>query len=170
VAAPELRAIVEPLQAICVASGLRVAVAESCTGGRLGDALTDVPGSSGYVAGGVIAYEDAAKVALLGVPPAVLGAHGAVSAQVALAMAEGARERFGVDLAAAVTGVAGPGGATPDKPVGLTYVAVADATGGTVRRHAWAGDREANKAASTRAALELLLERAVVCAAERAAR
>lgn len=169
-AAPDLRAIVEPLQAVCLASGLRVAVAESCTGGRVGDALTDLPGSSGYVAGGVIAYEDASKVALLGVPPAVLGAHGAVSAQVALAMAEGARERFGSDLAVAVTGVAGPGGATPDKPVGLAYVAVADASGGAVRRHAWTGDREANKAASTRAALELLYERAVACAAERASR
>lgn len=166
-AAPELRALVEPLQAVCLAAGLRVAVAESCTGGRVGDALTDLAGSSGYVAGGVIAYEDEAKVALLGVPPATLGAHGAVSAQVALAMAEGARERFRVDLAVAVTGVAGPGGATAGKPVGLTYVAVADGTGGTVRRHAWVGERDANKAASTQAALELLLERAVACAAER---
>jgi PncC family amidohydrolase len=85
-------------------------------------------------------------------------------------MAVGARERFGSDLAVAVTGVAGPGGATPDKPVGLAYVAVADASGGAVRRHAWTGDREANKAASTRAALELLYERAVACAAERASR
>jgi len=169
VAAPELRALVEPLQAVCLAAGLRVAVAESCTGGRVGDALTDVAGSSGYVAGGMIAYEDAAKTALLGVSPAVLGAHGAVSAQVALAMAEGARERFGADLAVAVTGVAGPGGATAEKPVGLTYIAVADATGGTVRRHAWSGDREANKASSTRAALELLLERAVARAAAPAA-
>lgn len=167
-AAPELRALVEPLQAVCLAAGLRVAVAESCTGGRVGDALTDLAGSSGYVAGGVIAYEDAAKAALLGVSPVALGAHGAVSAQVALAMAEGARERFAADLAVAVTGIAGPGGGTAEKPVGLTYIAVADATGGTVRRHVWSGDREANKAASARGALELLLERAVACAAERA--
>ncbi len=157
---PELRALAERLQAVCLASGLRVAFAESCTGGRVGDALTDVAGSSGYVAGGVVAYDGMAKEALLGVPHDVLAAHGAVSAQVALAMAEGARARFATDLAVSVTGIAGPGGATPGKPVGLTYVALADAHGAAVRRFAWEGDREANKAASARAALELLLERA----------
>ncbi len=155
-----LRALAERLQAVCLAKGIRVAFAESCTGGRVGDALTDVAGSSGYVAGGVVAYEDEAKVALLGVPRSTLAAHGAVSAQVARAMAEGARARFATDLAVAVTGIAGPGGGTAGKPVGLAYVALADAAGGTVRRFAWDGDREANKAASTRAALELLLERA----------
>jgi len=155
---PELRARAERLQATCLAAGLRVAVAESCTGGRVGDALTDVPGSSGYVAGGIIAYEDAAKVSLLGVSPAVLAAHGAVSAQVAVAMAEGACKRLGADLAVAVTGIAGPAGATPGKPVGLTYVAAVDDSGSSVRRFAWAGDREANKAASAVAALDLLVE------------
>jgi PncC family amidohydrolase len=159
-AGPELVELAEQVQAACLAAGLRVAVAESCTGGRVGDALTDIPGSSGYVAGGVIAYEDAAKVSLLRVPAATLSAHGAVSAQVALAMAEGARAVLGADLAVAVTGIAGPAGATAGKPVGLTYVAVADAVGGTVRRFTWAGDREANKASSARAALEMLLERA----------
>jgi len=158
VADPALRQLAERLQATCIEGRLRVAVAESCTGGRVGDALTDVAGSSAYVAGGVIAYEDAAKEATLGVPRAVLVAHGAVSAQVALAMAEGARLRFATDLAVAVTGIAGPGGATPGKPVGLTYVAASDAAGGTVRRFAWSGDRESNKASSARAALELLLE------------
>jgi PncC family amidohydrolase len=167
VADPALRAIAERLQAICLERGLRVAFAESCTGGRVGDALTDVAGSSGYVAGGVVAYEDDAKVALLGVPRETLAAHGAVSAQVALAMAEGARTRFGADLAAAVTGIAGPGGASAGKPVGLTYVALADAEGATVRRFTWDGDREANKAASATAALELLLERAAARAAVR---
>jgi len=137
-----------------------VAFAESCTGGRVGDALTDVAGSSGYVAGGIVAYEDAAKEALLGVPSETLAAHGAVSAQVAIAMAEGARVRFAADLAAAVTGIAGPGGASAAKPIGLTYVAVADAEGATVRRFTWPGDREANKADSARAAIDLLLERA----------
>ena len=82
-------------------------------------------------------------------------------------MAAGARARFGADLGVAVTGIAGPGGATPGKPVGLTYVAVADATGNAVRRFAWSGDREANKASSAEAALELLLERAAGLAAER---
>jgi len=96
-----------------------------------------------------------------------LAAHGAVSAQVALAMAEGARTRFAADLAAAVTGIAGPGGASPGKPVGLTYVALAEADGATVRRFTWDGDREANKAASATAALELLLERAAARAAVR---
>jgi PncC family amidohydrolase len=155
-----LRALAEELQAVCLDRGLRVAFAESCTGGRVGDALTDVAGSSGYVAGGIVAYEDAAKEALLGVPHQALLAHGAVSAQVAVAMAEGARARFAADLAAAVTGIAGPAGAGPGKPVGLTYVAVADQAGATVRRFTWHGDREANKAASAAAALELLLERA----------
>ena len=164
---PALRALAERLQAICLERGLRVAFAESCTGGRVGDALTDVAGSSGYVAGGIVAYGDAAKEALLGVPRETLAAHGAVSAQVALAMAEGARTRFAADLAAAVTGIAGPGGASPGKPVGLTYVALADADGATVRRFTWDGNREANKAASATAALELLLERAAARAAVR---
>ncbi len=162
-----LRPLTDRLQAICVEAGLRVAVAESCTGGRVGDALTDVPGSSAYVAGGIIAYADAAKHALLGVPLPILEAHGAVSAQVAVAMAEGARARLAADLAVAVTGIAGPGGGTAAKPVGLAYVATADAAGSTVRRLAWTGDREANKAASTRAALEMLLERAEARAVER---
>ena len=156
---PELRAVTERVQAACLERGLRVAFAESCTGGRIGDALTDIADSSGYVAGGVVAYEDAAKVALLGVSRETLAAHGAVSAQVAVAMAEGARTRFACDLAVAVTGIAGPGGATAGKPIGLTYVALADAAGATVRRFTWNGDREANKAATARAALELLLER-----------
>jgi PncC family amidohydrolase len=169
VAEQALRSLAERLQAVCVAAHLRVAVAESCTGGRVGDALTDVPGSSAYVAGGVIAYEDAAKEALLGVPASALGAHGAVSAQVALAMAEGARARLATDLAVAVTGIAGPGGATPGKPIGLAYVAVADTAGSTVRRFAWTGDREANKASSAQAALELLVERAEALAGERRA-
>lgn len=158
----ELRALAERVQAACLAAGIRVGVAESCTGGRVGDALTDVAGSSAYLAGSLVTYEDAAKTAILGVPAAVLEAHGAVSAQAAVAMADGARRRLAVDLAVAVTGIAGPGGATPGKPVGLTYIASSDAGGSVVRRHAWHGDRDANKAASARAALELLEERANV--------
>jgi PncC family amidohydrolase len=163
-ASPDLRALAERLQAVCVAAGLRVSFAESCTGGRVGDALTDVAGSSAYVLGGVVAYADAAKEALLGVPRAMLEVHGAVSAEVAAAMAEGARRRFASDLAVAVTGIAGPGGAAPGKPVGLAYVCVADAEGGAARRCEWTGDREENKAASARVALELLLERATAMA------
>jgi nicotinamide-nucleotide amidase len=89
----------------------------------------------------------------------VLSAHGAVSAQVAMAMATGGRQRTGADLAVAVTGIAGPDGGSPSKPVGLTYVAVADDVGVAVKRHIWSGDRSANKVASAAAALDLLLER-----------
>jgi PncC family amidohydrolase len=170
VADPGLRALAERVQAACLAAGLRVAFAESCTGGRIGDALTDVSGSSGYVAGGIVAYEDQAKETLLGVPRDTLVALGSVSAQVALAMAEGARSRLAADLAVAVTGIAGPGGATAGKPVGLTYVALAGPDGATVRRFTWDGDRDANKAATARAALELLLDGAAASAASRARR
>ncbi len=166
-AATALRVLAERLQATCVAAGLRVATAESCTGGRIADALTDVPGSSAYVMGGAVVYADAAKTSLLGVPPRELAAHGAVSARVARLMAEGARDRLGVDLAVAVTGIAGPGGGSPAKPVGLTYVAVASPRGTVVRRHCWSGDREANKEASARAALRFLLRRTEVIAASR---
>jgi len=146
------------LQAACLERGLTVAVAESCTGGLVADAITDVPGSSGYFLGGIVSYADSAKVALLDVPTEVLAAHGAVSAQVGRAMAEGARARFGADLAAAVTGVAGPDGGSEAKPVGLTYVAVAGSGGVDVRRFLWTGDRDANKGAGAEAVLELLIE------------
>jgi PncC family amidohydrolase len=149
------------LQAACLARGLTVATAESCTGGLVAHLLTEVPGSSGYLRGGVVAYADEVKRSVLGVPAAVLEAHGAVSAQVAVAMAEGVRTAIGSDLGVAVTGVAGPDGGTAAKPVGLVYVAVAG--GGApaeVRRYLWPGDRSGNKAASAEAALELLVARA----------
>jgi nicotinamide-nucleotide amidase len=158
VAGEQLVGLAERLQAACLERGLTVAVAESCTGGLVADAITDVPGSSGYFLGGIVSYADSAKVALLDVPIEVLAAHGAVSAQVGRAMAEGARARFGADLAAAVTGVAGPDGGSEAKPVGLTYVAVAGSAGVDVRRFLWTGDRDANKQASAEAVLELLIE------------
>lgn len=151
--------LAERLQGLCLGRGVTVAVAESCTGGLVADAITDIAGSSGYFAGGIVSYSNEAKETLLGVPAPVLEAHGAVSAQVARAMAEGARARFGVALAASVTGIAGPDGGSEAKPVGLTYVAVADADGVDVRRHVWIGDRAANKISSAEAVLELLLER-----------
>ena len=151
--------LAERLQGVCLGRGVTVAVAESCTGGLVADAITDIAGSSGYFLGGVVSYSNEAKERLLGVPAAVLEAHGAVSAQVARAMAEGARERFGASVAASVTGIAGPDGGTDAKPVGLTYVAVADGDGIDVRRHLWSGDRGANKTSSAAAVLELLLER-----------
>jgi len=151
--------LAERLQARCIAAGLTVATAESCTGGLVAHALTEVPGSSAYVRGGIVAYANDVKAALLGVPQAVLEAHGAVSAQVAVAMAEGARDRLHADLGVSVTGVAGPDGGTDEKPVGLVYVAVAGLGTTEVRRFVWSGDRSANKHDSAVAAIELLLAR-----------
>jgi PncC family amidohydrolase len=160
VASDSLVALSERLQEICLRNGLTVGTAESCTGGLVASLITDVAGSSGYFRGAIVAYADDAKRALLDVAGDVLSAHGAVSAQVAMAMAAGARQRLGVDLAVAVTGIAGPGGGTDAKPVGLTYVAVADTHDVVVRRFVWQGDRGSNKMASAEAALELLVERA----------
>jgi nicotinamide-nucleotide amidase len=159
VAGESLVRLAERLQGIGLGRGVTVAVAESCTGGLVADAITDVAGSSAYFAGGVVSYGNAAKESLLDVPSDVLAAHGAVSAQVARAMAIGARQHFHADVAAAVTGIAGPGGGSEAKPVGLTYVAVADEAGVDVRRYLWSGDRAANKASSAAAVLELLAER-----------
>jgi len=139
--------------------GLTVSVAESCTGGMVGSLITDVPGSSAYFLGGVIVYSDAAKRDQLGVAAALLKRAGAVSSEVARAMAEGVRSRFGTDLAAGVTGIAGPDSDGSSKPVGLTYIAVADETGVDVRRVVWPGDRAANRHDSAVAVLEALLAR-----------
>jgi nicotinamide-nucleotide amidase len=152
------------LQATCLERGLTVALAESCTGGLVAAAMTETPGSSGYFVGGIVSYADAAKRDLLGVSPDVLAAHGAVSAQVVRAMAEGARSRFDASLAGAVTGIAGPDGGSEDKPVGLTYLGVADEDGVAVRRIVWNGDRAANRRDSGVALVELLLERVAATA------
>jgi len=137
---------------------LTIATAESCTGGLVGHLLTNVPGSSEYVLGGIIAYCNKAKVALLGVRPATLERHGAVSEPTALAMARGARRRFGADIAISVTGIAGPTGGAPDKPVGLVYIGLAAAQVERCERHVWAEDRLGNKQLSAEAALRLLLD------------
>ena len=159
-----LRSLAAQLGKRCSALGMHVATVESCTGGLVGHAITEIPGSSAYYVGGFVTYSDELKFLAVAVPHDVLTAHGAVSAQVAMAMATGGRQRTGADLAAAVTGIAGPDGGSPSKPVGLTYIAVADGVGVAVRRHVWTGDRTANKVASAEAALELLLER--IAAAE----
>lgn len=138
---------------------LTLATAESCTGGLIGHVLTEIPGSSDYYVGGLVSYSDALKRQELGVDARVLERHGAVSAQACVAMAEGARRRYGASVAVAVTGIAGPSGGSAAKPVGLTYVAVADQAGHEVQRHQWSGDRHANKVASAGAALALLVER-----------
>ena len=137
-----------------------IAVAESCTGGLLGAALTDVPGSSAYFLGGVISYADQVKVDQLGIPEATLRQYGAVSEQVAAAMAAGVRRLLHADIGVSVTGVAGPD-AEGSKPVGLTFIGIA-AGGGksmtvTTHRFQWTGDRWDNRRRSVIAALELLV-------------
>lgn len=134
-----------------------LAVAESSTGGLIGHLITEVPGGSAVFLGGVIAYANRLKEQL-GVPAQTITGHGAVSPEVAAAMAGAVRERAGADYGLAVTGTAGPGGGTPGKPVGLTYVAVASASGTIAREHKFRGGRSSVKAASARAALELLCE------------
>jgi PncC family amidohydrolase len=147
------------LATICRERGVRLGTAESCTGGLVGHLITEVPGSSDYFAGALVTYANEVKVGLADVPEAVLAAHGAVSAQVAKAMADGARRRLDVDVAVAVTGVAGPDGGSAAKPVGLTYVAIADPDGDDVRRFVWDSDRTGNKRLSAAAALELVIDR-----------
>ncbi|MEO8745607.1 MAG: CDP-diacylglycerol--glycerol-3-phosphate 3-phosphatidyltransferase [Candidatus Dormiibacterota bacterium] len=137
-----------------------VSVAESMTGGLLGALITDQPGSSAYFLGGAIAYSDDVKRNELGVPAALLERVGAVSAEVAEAMAEGARTRFATDLAAAVTGVAGPGADGTEKPIGLTFIAVSSALGTKSHRYTYGGDREANRRKAAVQALNLLAEEA----------
>jgi PncC family amidohydrolase len=155
----ELLDLAARVGAACRVRGATIATAESCTGGLVAHLLTEIPGSSDYVRGGIVAYANAVKEAALDVPSDVLEAHGAVSAQVALAMADGARRHLRVDMAVAVTGVAGPGGGSDEKPVGLTYVAVVDAAGSDVQRYRWELDRTGNKRASAAAALTLALTR-----------
>jgi nicotinamide-nucleotide amidase len=160
VAEPALIALAERLQGICVGRRLTVATAESCTGGLVGEAITSVPGSSAYFVGALVTYADEAKTAILGVPAEMLAAHGAVSAQVARAMAEGARSRLGSALAVSITGIAGPDGGSEAKPVGLTYVGLASAYGVEVRKHLFASDRAGNRVAAATAALAWLVEQA----------
>ncbi len=135
---------------------LTLAVAESCTGGLITHRLTNIPGSSVFLIAGVIAYAYEAKVIALGVSWETLNKHGAVSEETALAMARGVRERFSTSLGLAVTGIAGPGGATDGKPVGLTYIALESNDDQVVERHVWQGDRVQVKKQSAQAALELL--------------
>lgn len=152
------------------AHGWVCCTAESCTGGLVAHRLTNIAGSSAWLVGGAVTYSNAIKMKLLGVQAATLAAWGAVSEQTAVEMARGALVLFEADFAVSITGIAGPGGGSAEKPVGLTYIAAAYAPGAHAthgddaavqvlcRRYVWQGDREANKAASADAALALLLE------------
>jgi len=139
-------------------AGATAGTAESCTGGMVGARLTQVPGSSSWFRGGVVAYSNAVKQSVLGVPAAMIDAHGAVSEPVAQVMAEGALSALDCDWAVGITGVAGPGGGTADKPVGLVYVAVAGPSGAFVRELRLHGDRERVRMRASTIALHLLRE------------
>lgn len=144
---------------LCVARRRRLAVAESCTGGLITHRLTNVPGSSAYVLGGIVAYANQAKVRDLGVDLKLIERDGAVSSAVAKAMAEGVRARCGADLGLGVTGIAGPGGGTAEKPVGLVHVAVADELGTVAREFRFLGPRAVIKEWSAQMGLDLLRRR-----------
>jgi nicotinamide-nucleotide amidase len=136
-----------------------LAIAESCTGGCIADRITNVAGASKIFPGGIVAYSDGVKGKFLGVHAKTLSKHGAVSEKVALEMAEGARRKFGADFAIAVTGIAGPGGGTGDKPVGTVFIALAGAFGTVLERRLNPFGREKFKQVTTRQALEMLRAR-----------
>ena len=135
---------------------MTVAVAESCTGGLVGHRITNVAGSSAYFLGSIVAYSCSVKESVLGVPHGILMAHGAVSKEVARSMAAGVRTALGADIGLSVTGIAGPGGGTADKPVGLVYVGLHALDRQQVLRFVWSGDRTENKTWSAEAAMDML--------------
>ena len=145
--------------AALLAKGWTVCAAESCTGGLVMHRLTNIAGSSVYVQGGVVVYSYESKETLLKVRSETLLTYGAVSEETATEMVQGVIALFGTDVAVSITGIAGPGGGMPGKPVGLTYLALATKAGSLrVEKHVWSGDREAVKSASATRALEMILE------------
>ncbi len=157
----DFQELAERLLARARARGMTIATAESCTGGLVAAALTAIAGSSDVVEGGLVTYSNVAKTRLLGVDAGLIATVGAVSEQVARAMAIGAAQRLGVGLSVAITGIAGPGGGSASKPVGLVHFATADASGETRHREMRFGDigRAEVREASVRVALQMLLER-----------
>jgi nicotinamide-nucleotide amidase len=145
-----------------------VAVAESCTGGMLAERLTKIPGSSSYFLGGVICYSNELKASLVGVPQSLIEAKGAVSSEVALALADGIRKRTGATLGVGVTGVAGPAGGTPEKPVGLVHIGLADEHGPRERAYRFPGDRERIRQFASQSALDAVRRYYLFPAAARA--
>jgi PncC family amidohydrolase len=148
----------EHVAVLLSARHLKLGLAESCTGGLIGHRLTNVAGSSAFFVASIVAYAYEAKEALLGVSHDVLVRDGAVSEAVVMAMARGVCRALSVDIGLAVTGIAGPGGATPTKPVGLTYIGLVAPGAERARRYVWSGDRISNKEQSAEAALSLLLD------------
>jgi len=141
---------------LLISTGKTLATAESCTGGLISNTLTNIPGSSAWFAGGVIAYTNEAKTAFLSVPASLIKDHGAVSALVAKAMAQGARRRFKTDFAIATTGIAGPTGGTPSKPVGLVFIAIASAKKTVIKKFLFKGTRLSIKTQTLQKAFKLL--------------
>ncbi len=140
------------------ARGLKLATAESCTGGLVADRITDIPGSSDYFVGGVVAYAYEAKVALLHVSWDTLRLHGAVSSETVIEMARGVRTALGADIGISVSGIAGPSGGLPKKPVGTAWIGLSARDSDWARKFAWDGERRANKESSTQAALQFVLD------------
>lgn len=155
---PEDRQLEQAVGELLRKHSLTIATAESCTGGLLSHKLTLVPGSSGYFPLGLVTYDNRWKVNLLNIPEETITTNGAVSPEVAEAMARGVRQRAGTDLGIGITGIAGPGGGTAEKPVGLVYIGLADDKRVTVKRYHFTGDRAANKENTARAALQLLYD------------
>jgi PncC family amidohydrolase len=149
--------IEETVGKLLASRGQTLVTAESCTGGLLAHRITNVPGSSTYFLGGFVAYAYEAKEALLGVQHETLVKYGAVSEETAREMAYGARQRLGADIGVSITGIAGPTGGTPQKPVGLVYIALSTTDGDRCQHFIWQGNRLQNKAESAEAALQLLL-------------
>jgi len=157
---PALIAVGENVLSACRRQGLRLGTVESCTGGLIAALLTSISGASDVLDRGFVTYANFAKTDLVGVPEEMLARHGAVSEEVARAMAEGALAPGSVDIAVSVTGIAGPGGGSPEKPVGLVHMAAALSGHETLhRRHLFEGDRARIRLQAVRAALELLLQR-----------
>ena len=142
----------------CIEKKATFGTAESCTGGLISASVTDVAGASAVFFGGIVSYDNSIKEKLLGVPAQILAEKGAVSPETAGIMSSGARRALGVDYAVAVTGIAGPGGGTSTKPVGLVYISVASESGVTVTENHFSGDREAVRLQTVEKALTLLLE------------
>ena len=138
--------------------GFKLAVAESCSGGLLADHITDIPGSSDYFVGGVVAYAYEAKVALLHVSWDTLRVHGAVSRQTVIEMARGVRTALGTDIGVSVSGIAGPAGGLPGKPVGTTWLGLSARDGDWAREFVWNGERRNNKESSAQAAMQFVLD------------